>query len=157
MTIDEVLQLLERNVHCVIASASADGEPWASPVFFNYDPALRIVFESARDSRHAGLIADNPRVMIAVADLAHRGPPRGVYLEALAREVPPEGLDKALDLFANGPHRKDLKRTVADYLDDKPLRLYVAVPQRLYGLTQVTVDGYEVDQRVEIPLPQPEP
>lgn len=153
MTIDDVIALLQRNFHCVVASSSAGGEPWASPVFFNYGPDLRIVFESAHTSRHATLIAANPRVAIAVADFSHRGRPRGVYLEAQAREVPPDGLAGALDLFLNGPHRKKLERSVADYASGKPLRLYEAIPHALYGLTQVKLDGYVIDQRVEVPLP----
>ena len=153
MTIDEVLAVLERNFHCTIASATAGGDPWVTPVFFNFGPTLRFVFESARDSRHAQLIAANARVAIAVGDMGHRGRPRGVYIEAEARETPPEDLERTLDLFVNGPHRKKIRRTPADYLGDKPLRLYEATPLRLYGLTQVRRDGYLIDVRLEVPLP----
>jgi uncharacterized protein YhbP (UPF0306 family) len=153
MTIDDVLALMERNVHCTIASASLEGIPWVSPVFFNYDASLRIVFESAQDSHHALLIAANPRVAIVVADMTHRGRPRGVYLEAEAREVTPARLEDALELFVNGPHRKKIRRTLADYDGAKPFRLLEAMPRRLFGLTQVRRAGYVVDERVEIPLP----
>lgn len=153
MDLDDVLDVLEANFHCVIASSSPSGEPWVSPVFFNYTRELHIVFESARDSRHARLLAENPRVAIVVADLQHKGSPRGVYLECAAREVTPEELPRALDVFLHGPHEKHIERTPEDYLGGKPIRLYEARPQRLFYLTQVTTDGYELDERVELPLP----
>lgn len=151
---DEVERILKENYHCVVACASATGVPWVAPVFFNYDSLLHIVFESARDSRHAGLMAENPRVAVVVADLGHRGTPRGVYIEGQAREVPHEGLPAAIDLFLNGPHPKHMQRDVTDYLGDKPFRLYEVVPEHLFHLTQVeTPEGYVADERVELPLP----
>jgi nitroimidazol reductase NimA-like FMN-containing flavoprotein (pyridoxamine 5'-phosphate oxidase superfamily) len=154
MNNDEVEQILKDNYHCVIACASATGEPWVAPVFFNYDAALRIVWESARDSRHAELIAENPRVASVVADLGHHGTPRGVYIEGQAREVSHDRLPAALDLFLNGPHPKHMQRDVTDYLGDKPFRLYELTPERLFHLTQVeTPEGYVLDERRELPLP----
>ena len=79
----------------------------------------------------------------------------GVYLECEAREVPVDRLEEALEVFKNGPHRKQESagRKVSDYLDDKPLRLYEAVHHKSYILTQIkTLEGYTIDQRVEIDL-----
>ena len=155
MNNDEVEQILKDNYHCVLSCASSTGEPWVAPVFFNYDASLRIVWESARDARHAQLIAENPRVAIVIADLSHRGTPRGVYIEGNGREVPHDGLPQALDLFVRGPHTKHIQRDVTDYLGDKPLRLYEVVPERIFHLRQVTTpEGYVVDERVELPLPR---
>jgi hypothetical protein len=139
----------------VLSSSTPDGRPWVSPLFYNYDERHRLVFESARDARHCQNIADNPRVAVVIARLLARDPIVGVYLECAAREVPVEDLDDALRVFKQGPHknRETHTREVSDYLGDKPLRLYEAVPYQVYLLTQVyTPEGYSIDQRVEISL-----
>jgi pyridoxine/pyridoxamine 5'-phosphate oxidase len=140
---------------CVLSTVTPDGQPWVSPLFYNYDDAYRIIFESAKDSRHCSNIAVNPRVAIVIARLLARDPLVGVYLECEAREVPVEGLAEALEVFKHGPHgkRESESRQVSDYLGDKPLRLYEAVHRQAYVLTQVrTPDGYTIDQRIEINL-----
>ena len=153
MDLQDALRILDANHHCTIACASRDGEPWVAPVFFNYDDRLRIVFESGKDTRHARLLAQNPRAAIVVADTGFRGTPAGVYLECEAHEAPPERLEEVLHVFLHGPHEKSMERTAADYQEGKPLRLYEAIPTAMYGLTQVEVAGCTVDQRVEIALP----
>ena len=155
MDTQEARDLIRDTRFCVLSSATPDGQPWVSPLFYNYDDSYRLVFESARESRHAQLIAGNPRVAIVVARLMARGPIVGVYFECEAREVPVEGLDEALAVFKHGPHQKQESqdRRVSDYLDDKPLRLYEAVPSRTYALNQVrTPEGYLIDERVEVRL-----
>ena len=155
MDADRARQLIHDIRFCVLSTSAQDGQPWVSPLFFNYDPSYRIVFESAKDARHSRNIASNPRVAIVIARLLARDPILGVYLECEAREVPVERLPEALEVFKDGPHRKQesAKRKVTDYLDDKPLRLYEAVHHKSYILTQIrTPEGYTIDQRVEITL-----
>jgi uncharacterized protein YhbP (UPF0306 family) len=152
--VNELREILDENPYCTLASASLGGQPWVSPLFFNYDAAtLRIVWESARESRHSCLIAENPLVSLVVSNVCTGGAPRGIYLECEAREVPPEGLTEALALFAQGPHKKEVNRSLNDYLGEKPLRLYEAIPQAAYVLRQVeTAEGYVIDERLPLEL-----
>jgi len=148
-------QMIRDRRFCVLSTSTPDGRPWVTPLFYNYDSSYRIVFESAREARHSRLIAENPHVAIVIARLVAQEPLQGVYLECEAREVPPQHLEEALEVFKHGPHAKKASqsRRVDDYLGDRPLRLYEAVYERAYVLVTVrTADGYEVDRRIEISL-----
>jgi nitroimidazol reductase NimA-like FMN-containing flavoprotein (pyridoxamine 5'-phosphate oxidase superfamily) len=155
MTADAARELIRRNHFCVIATASQAGRPWISPVFFNYDAGYRLIWESARDALHSRLIAENPRAAIVISDLDAAALTSALYLDCRASEVPPESLAEALAIFLDGPHEKSepVQRSVADYLGDKPLRLYQAIPERVYGIVQTeTPEGYRIDQRMELTL-----
>ena len=145
--------LLERCAYCVIGTASLDGVPWVSPVFFDYDSELHIYFESEHGARHSQLIAANPRITIVITELGASPEIEGVYIEAEAQEVSAGRIETALDVFQAGRHeRTRAPRTAADYGPGKPLRLYEAVPRAVYALEHLTVDGYDVERRVELDL-----
>jgi nitroimidazol reductase NimA-like FMN-containing flavoprotein (pyridoxamine 5'-phosphate oxidase superfamily) len=147
-------RLLERCAYCVIGTASLDGVPWVSPVFFDYDSELHIYFESERGARHSQRIAANPRIAIVVTELGASPEIEGVYIEAEAQEVGADRLETALEVFQAGRHeRTRAQRTAADYSLGKPLRLYEAIPRTVYALEHVTADGYEVERRVALDLP----
>ena len=147
-------RVFKRNRFCVIATASRDGAPWLSPVFYNYGPDYTVVWESARDARHSLLLAENPRVALFVKDEGAKGPANDLYVEATARPVPAEGLAQALDVWQEGPHGHSDRspRSVEDYAADKPLGLYEASIDKLYVLKQTRMGGYEVDVREEVDL-----
>jgi nitroimidazol reductase NimA-like FMN-containing flavoprotein (pyridoxamine 5'-phosphate oxidase superfamily) len=145
--------LIRRSSYCVIAAATIAGEPWVTPLFFNYDPSLRLYFESEPASRHARLLVDNPHVAVVVSEFGASASIEGVYLEGSAEEVQHENLEYALAVFQDGPHQRERKRRApADYRGDKPLRLYEVVPSAAYGLTHLTLDGNAVERRVELDL-----
>ncbi|MGH3456967.1 pyridoxamine 5'-phosphate oxidase family protein [Aeromicrobium sp.] len=75
----------------VLATASADGTPWASPVYLAHgdwsDRPPDLWWVSSPDSRHSRLIADNPAVAVTVFDSSVAiGNATAVYAEALAQE-----------------------------------------------------------------------
>ena len=147
-----IRDVFQRNHFCVIATASPTGAPWLSPVFYNYDPDYTLVWESARDAQHSRNIAVNPSIAVFIKDTAARGPARDVYIEATAREVPPERLAEALRTWQDGPHGHSdrERREVEDYALSKLLRLYEARIDRLFVLDETVVDDYRVDVRVEV-------
>jgi len=150
----KVLEVLRRNSFCVIATAAPTGEPWLSPVFFNYDSGLTFVWESAREARHSQNISLNARIAIFIKDASTAAPADDVYIEATAVTVPPERVASALQTWWSGPHGHSdrARRKVSDYGPDKPLRLYEAHLEHVYVLSETEVDGYRVDARVEIDL-----
>ena len=154
MIASAVREVLESTQFCIIATATPDGRPWVSPVFFNYDGDCRLVWESANEALHSQLIARNPRIAVVVADFAAT-PAVGAYFECTAREVPAEGLAAALDVFLNGPHAKRDRtdRTVDDYGGTSRLRLYEAVPERAYLLDRTTdAAGHVIERHIEVAL-----
>jgi uncharacterized protein YhbP (UPF0306 family) len=58
---------MSKCLYCTIATASADGEPSASTVFFK-NSGLGIYFNTGRDTRKAQNILVNPRVAIAMQE-----------------------------------------------------------------------------------------
>ena len=145
--------LIQQCRFCVIATASRAAQPWLSPVFFNYDDDLSIYFESAADALHSQLIAVNPKVAVVITDFETDPAPRAVYLEGKAFAVDLSETDHALQVLEHGPHHRERKsRQASDYGVGSPLRLYRAVPHRLFGLRAVDVDGYSIEQRVDLSI-----
>jgi hypothetical protein len=149
-----IRDVFRRNSFCTIATASLIGEPWLSPVFYNYAPDYTVVWESAHDALHSQYLRANPRVAIFIKDVTTRGPATDLYIEALAQEVPPNGLSKALSVWQDGPHGHSdrARREPGDYGASRPLRLYEARIQHLYVISETVIDDYRVDTRVEIAL-----
>jgi len=146
--------VFRRNMFCVVATSTPDGEPWLSPVFFNYSPDYTLFWESAHDAQHSQNLRLNPRVAIFVKDTTTQAPASDLYIDASALEVPPQHLPEALDAWWNGPHGHSdrAKREVSDYGPSKPLRLYEAHIRALYVLSETVVDDYRVDTRVEVDM-----
>jgi len=149
-----VREVFRRNMFCVIATASPAGDPWLSPVFFNYSPEYTLVWESALEALHSQNIRVNPRIAIFIKDTTTQAPGIDVYMEAIAQEVPAGRLSEALYTWETGPHGHSdrSRRELKDYDASKPLRLYEANIQHLYVLSETEVAGYRVDARVEIDL-----
>ena len=149
-----IRDVFRRNAFCTIATASPSGEPWLSPLFYNYTPDYTLVWESAHKALHSHYIRVNPRVAIFIDDVTTRGPGTGLYIEAQALQVPPERLTAALHTWQDGPHGHSDRshRETSDYGEPKPLRLYEAQIQHLYVLSEMLVDDYRVDARIEVPL-----
>jgi hypothetical protein len=149
-----VREVFRRNLFCVIATASSMGEPWLSPVFFNYSPDYTLVWESAHDAQHSQNILANSRIAIFIKDPSGSMPGADLYMTAIASEVPVQRLAEALYTWETGPHGHSdrPRRSLDDYGPAKPLRLYEAKIEDLYVLSEAEVDGYRVDTRVEIDL-----
>jgi hypothetical protein len=152
---EKAARILKEQWFCVLGTASTTGVPWVSPIFYNFDPQYRIVWESNRFAHHSELIAANSDVAIVVANFARHEADEAVYLLAKAREVPPEELEEALYLYLHGAHERtpSVPRTLDLYAADRPLRLYEAVVERAYLLTVgYDAEGHRIDQREEIDL-----
>jgi hypothetical protein len=154
--VSAVREVFRRNAFCVIATASPAGEPWLSPVFFNYDPQYAITWESAHDALHSQYLRTNPRIAIFIKDTSTKAPAVDIYAEATAVEVPADRLAAALHTWSSGPHGHSdrASREVADYSPDRPMRLYQARIDHLYVREETLIGDYRVDVRVEVDLAQ---
>ncbi|MBI3342029.1 pyridoxamine 5'-phosphate oxidase family protein [Candidatus Curtissbacteria bacterium] len=127
---DKAKKIFGKNIFCVIATATAGGKPWISPVYFNYDDKYNIYWESNRDAQHSKYVRANKRVAIVIFD-SHmkegKGTQTGVYVVANAHEVKAAGLPEAIKFFYGGRHTKVTKtkpKKPEEYMGSKPLRLY---------------------------------
>jgi hypothetical protein len=85
-----------------LATADADGTPWASPVWFAHDRYSDFLWVSRPETRHSQNIAANPGIAIVIFD--SRTPintGRGVYLEAEAVQLTDDAeIERLMPIFS---------------------------------------------------------
>lgn len=119
-----------------LATAGADGRPWATPVWYASRGWEEFVWASRPEARHSRNIGLSAMVAGVVIDpAAAPGEPAAVYVEALAHEVADGDRPTALALYSErsqaagfGPW--DETRVTAP----APHRLYRATVERVYVL-----------------------
>lgn len=100
--------MLAANQYLTLATAAADGRPWASTVWYaaidRSSPdrlVLDLVWLSWPQARHSRNIGDRPEVGISVFDSSQpAGTGDGLQLSALAEQVPAAELDAVVAVFS---------------------------------------------------------
>ena len=149
----QALDSLQTNRFCTLATCSADGMPWASPLLYNYDQNLTVYWSSAIAALHSDNLLQNNRCSITVYDSAALpGTVNGLYLTGIADVIDDDRAEVALEcLFARSKVRPD--RVAADYLGVSPRRFYQFQPQGLWVTGERVQSGRQlVDNRVELDL-----
>ena len=93
MTNDEIARgILDAGSYVVLATADADGLPWASPVWFAKEDYRELYWVSYPGARHSQNIAVRPRIALVVFDsTVPLGTGQGVYMTATAEQVTDPG------------------------------------------------------------------
>src|SRR3989442_15804183 len=79
----------------VLATADETGRPWASPVYFANSGYAEFFWVSAPEAAHSRNIAVRPQVSIVIFNSqVPIGAGQGVYMAAVAQEVPGAELDR---------------------------------------------------------------
>jgi pyridoxine/pyridoxamine 5'-phosphate oxidase len=129
-------RIVDSNVYMTLATAGADGRPWASPVWFAHEGYTRFVWVSKPDARHSRNIAARPQTGIVIFDSTSRqGAPEAVYAEAEAEQVG-EGEDaRYIAVFTRRSEALGWPSwTVEDVRPPAHLRLYRASASALFVL-----------------------
>lgn len=150
-------QVIAHNRYLVIATATIDGAPWISPVFFAPDETYNLYWTSNKDARHSELIRSNPRVMIVIYDKAGANDEvRAVYLECDAKELQEEDeIRHGMQVMHTRPQAdRYTVHDIADAQGDKQWRIYRATPQKVYALSpeDEIIGGQSIDTKVEVQL-----
>jgi pyridoxine/pyridoxamine 5'-phosphate oxidase len=88
---DEARRVVAANAYMTLATADADGRPWATPVWFAALDCADFVWVSRPGTRHSANIVGRSAVGIVVFDSTVAvGGAAAVYIEAEAEEVGPE-------------------------------------------------------------------
>ena len=139
--------------YITLATVSTDGKPWNAPVFFAYNGDHHIYWGSPADSRHSQNIRANGEGYIVIYDsTVTPGTGEGVYMRAHCGEISdPDEMAIAYELL--------IKRRgpipywdFDDFNQEKPIRLYKAVPIEVSTNDEFTVDGVIIDQRTKVEL-----
>jgi pyridoxine/pyridoxamine 5'-phosphate oxidase len=112
---DRARAIVDEARYITLATADADGRPWASPVWFATADRRELVWVSKPQAHHSRNIAARPDVGIVIYD-STQAPSTGdaVYLEARAEEVRPEAFERCLATYAERSQRDGLKAWNAD-------------------------------------------
>ncbi len=130
MTNDDIArEVLDGNSYVVLATADADGTPWASPVWFAHEAYREIFWVSYPDARHSRNVAARAELGMVVFDsTAAPNTGQAVYLTATAAQVvDPAEIDRGMAVFSRASVRQGMAEWGSDRVTgDARLRLYRA-------------------------------
>jgi len=141
--------ILDGTSYVVLATADADGTPWATPVWFAHDHLDRIYWLSWPGSRHSQLIEQRSDIALTVFDSTAR-PHEGTafYATAHAGQCPEAQLAEGLRVVNRRSLGQGLDELTRERVTGKSrLRLYVAEIDEAWVLDQ----DADVDQRAPVP------
>ena len=86
--------VIDEGVFMTLATADADGVPWASPVWFAPSGYSELLWVSDPNARHSRNIAARPEIAIVIFDSRQTpGDGLAVYMEARAEQAGVDGLE----------------------------------------------------------------
>jgi nitroimidazol reductase NimA-like FMN-containing flavoprotein (pyridoxamine 5'-phosphate oxidase superfamily) len=126
---DLVRAIVDANRYMTLATADADGTPWASPVWYAHRDHREFLWVSRPDARHSRNLAGRPQLGIVIFDsTAAVGTGEAVYVEAIGGEVAGPDRDDAIEAFSQRSQAQGAPAwTGADVTAPAPHRLYRAV------------------------------
>lgn len=102
--------ILDENSFMTLATADADGVPWATPVWFATEDYRSLYWVSAPNSQHSRNVAVRPDVTVVVFDSRQRpGTVQAVYMTTMAAEVTDEAdVARGMGIFSRAAVREGL-------------------------------------------------
>ncbi len=148
-------EIVKEILYITIASISAEGKPWNTPVYSAFDKDLNFYWASDKNSHHSQNIRASKDVFLVVYNsTVPESTGEGVYFQATAQELNNEEEALAALKVLDGRVGKTKERDFANYSGDAVLRVYKATPQ-LVWMNDDDKDkngNYVRDIRVELPL-----
>ena len=140
--------IVDANSYMTLATADADGAPWASPVWFAHEQYEAFLWMSQPAARHSRNIVARREIAIVIFDSAVSPRQRNaVYLEAAAAIVPDAELVDAVAVYAARSVARGLETLTREEVSgEAPWRLYSARASAVYVLDD------EHDRRVAVHL-----
>lgn len=139
-------RIIDANRYMTLATADADGRPWATPVWFAHDGYTEFWWVSRPTRRHSRNLAVRPQTGIVIFDsTVPAGEGQGVYIEAVAEEAGQDELAHGIAIFSarsvvdNGQPWQE-----ADVVAPARFRLYHARARETF-VTSPTEDRMAVD------------
>ena len=139
--------IIDANAYMTLATADADGTPWASPVWFAAEGYRRFLWVSRPDARHSRNVAARSEVGIVIFDsTVSEEDAAAVYLDAHAEAAAAAELEPLMAVYSErSVARLGTPWPVAKVTGDAPHRLYVATVREAFVLD-------EHDQRLAVDL-----
>ena len=123
MGMDAAEEIVNANRYMTLATVAANGDPWASPVWFAPDGDREFLWVSDPRTQHSRNLAERPGLAIVIFDSQVAvGHASALYLTATAREV-----EHGIETFSAHSVAQGLRTwTREDVSGAAPLRLYRA-------------------------------
>ena len=148
---EQAREIIDRIAYMVLGTAAgADGQPWATPVYFATDGRGAFYWVSSHEARHSVNIAARPDIGIVVFDsTVPIGTGQGVYMEARAEQLADADMEQGLAVFsARSVGHGGSAWTRDEVTGETPIRMYRATA-RSYSM--LAKDG-QPDHRVPVEL-----
>ncbi|WP_448811215.1 pyridoxamine 5'-phosphate oxidase family protein [Agromyces bauzanensis] len=138
MMTDAARRVIDANSYLTLATADADGRPWATPVWFAERDLREFFWVSRPEAKHSRNIVERPDVALAVFDSTTPvGEARAVYVEAIAQELTDADVADALAVYSARSVARGIRPwTESDVTGDAPFRLYRATATSVYVLDE---------------------
>lgn len=147
-----VAEILSRIRYATLATVTAEGQPWNTPVAALHDDKLNVYWISDTEGQHSRNVRANGQVFIVVYDsTVPEGEGEGVYLKARAYELSDPEEIRVIRRMKKGPGGHD---DPAPFVDGGGVRrIYKAVPERIWmNDAQIERGVFIRDYRVELSL-----
>lgn len=144
--------ILDRIVYATVATVDEHGQAWNAPVFFAHDAQYTIYWGSNMDSQHSRNIRLTQKAFLVIYDsTVPAGHGEGVYVQTYVTEL--VDLADIQQAHALLTHRHVVPYWTLDQVQGAAsVRLYKAVPQKVWMNGEGQQNGHYIDVRVEIPL-----
>jgi nitroimidazol reductase NimA-like FMN-containing flavoprotein (pyridoxamine 5'-phosphate oxidase superfamily) len=125
--------IVDANRFMTLATADADGLPWASPVWYAPSGYRDFFWVSSPDARHSRNLRVRPELAIVIFDSHEAGGWKALYMSAVAEEL--EDVDEGIEIFSRRSQMQGLPRWSSDdVLPPARHRLYRATASEQYVL-----------------------
>jgi uncharacterized protein YhbP (UPF0306 family) len=92
---------IDGNLYMTLATADAAGRPWASPVYYAFTGYDELLWVSRPEATHSRNLAERSELGIVIFDsTVPIGTGQGVYMEAVAEQVPASEVKLAIEVFS---------------------------------------------------------
>jgi uncharacterized protein YhbP (UPF0306 family) len=146
-------EIIKEILYITIASVSAEGQPWNSPVYSAFDKDLNYYWFSDKNSLHSQNVRSNSKVLLVIYNsTVPEGTGEGVYIKAVVSELnEPESI-LAAKAVLDKRVGKEKERDATDYGGDAVLRGYKATPLQVWmnDDEKDSSGNYVRDIRVEV-------
>ena len=131
---DMARAILDANRYMTVATADAEGRPWASPVWYAHDDYRELLWVSRPDARHSRNLAARQEVAIVIFDsTVPESEAQALYVEATGEELADPS--RAIEVYSRRSQALGVRPwAMADVTGDAPHRLYRATPRAHYLL-----------------------
>lgn len=148
-------EIIKEIKYITIASVSADGQPWNTPVYSAFDKELNFYWFSDKNSQHSQNVRGNNKILLVIYNsTVPEGTGEGVYVKAVVSELNDPAEILAAKAVLDERVGKEKERNADNYMGDAVLRGYKATPVQAWMNDDDEDENgnYVRDIRVEVPL-----